>query len=56
MPSSLTERTPKLDRERLVRELVPPPRFDAERFSTYRPDPAEPSQSAAVDLLKAYVS
>src|SRR5690242_4522569 len=34
VPGSLTERSPKLDRDRLVRELVPPPRFDRERFST----------------------
>ena len=56
MPSSLTERTPKLDRERLVRDLVPPARFDAERFATYRPDPSEPSQAAAVEKLEAYAT
>lgn len=56
MPSSLTERTPRLDRERLVRDLVPPARFDAERFSTYRPDPSEPSQAAAVEKLEAYAA
>ena len=44
--ASLTDRSPKLDRDRLVRDLVPPPRFDGERFSTYRPDPSEPSQAA----------
>ncbi len=33
-------------------ELVPPPRFDAVRFSTYVPDPAEPSQAAAVAALE----
>ncbi len=56
MPSSLTERAPKLDRERLVRDLVPPARFDAERFATYRPDPSEPSQAAAVEKLEAYAT
>jgi cell division protein ZapE len=56
VPGSLTDRSPRLDRERLVRELVPPPRFDAERFSTYRPDPAEPSQSAAVQRLEEYAA
>nr|WP_231961523.1 cell division protein ZapE [Pedococcus dokdonensis] len=45
-----------MDRGRLVRELVPPPRFDAERFTTYRPDPAEPSQSAAVERLERYAA
>ncbi|WP_270890006.1 cell division protein ZapE [Pedococcus sp. 5OH_020] len=56
MPSSLTQRSPGLDRERLVRELVPPPRFGAERFSTYRPDPGQPSQAAAVERLQAYAA
>ncbi|HEV7172686.1 cell division protein ZapE [Pedococcus sp.] len=56
MPGSLLDRSPQLDRERLVRELVPPPRFDAERFSTYRPDPAEPSQAAAVERLQSYAA
>ena len=45
VPPSITAREPRTDRDRLVRELVPPPRFDAERFSTYRPDPAQPSES-----------
>ncbi|HEV7147027.1 MAG TPA: cell division protein ZapE [Pedococcus sp.] len=45
-----------MDRGRLVRELVPPPRFDTERFSTYRPDPAEPSQGGAVERLRAYAA
>jgi cell division protein ZapE len=56
VPGSLLDRSPKLDRGRLVRELVPPPRFDAERFSTYRPDPAEPSQRAAVQRLEEYAA
>ena len=56
MPSSLTSRSPRLDRDRLVRELVPPPRFDAVRFETYRPDPAEPTQAAAVERLRAYAA
>jgi cell division protein ZapE len=50
------DRFPQLDRRRLVRELVPPPRFDAERFTTYRPDPAEPSQAAAVTRLERYAA
>jgi cell division protein ZapE len=56
VPPSITTREPRLDRERLVRELVPPPRFDAERFSTYRPDPGQPSQSAAVRRLEEYAA
>jgi cell division protein ZapE len=54
--TSITTREPRLDRERLIRELVPPPRFDAERFSTYRPDPAQPSQAAAVQRLGEYAA
>jgi cell division protein ZapE len=56
VPGSLTDRSPRLDRDRLVRELVPPPRFDGERFATYRPDPAEPSQRAAVERLEEYAA
>ena len=54
--SSITARHPRLDRDRLIRELVPPPRFDAERFSTYRPDPAQPSQATAVQRLEEYAA
>jgi cell division protein ZapE len=56
VPGSLTDRSPRLDRDRLVRELVPPPRFDGERFATYRPDPGEPSQRAAVERLEEYAA
>jgi cell division protein ZapE len=56
VPLSLTDREPRLDPERLVRELVPPPRFDSERFDTYRPDPGQPSQAAAVERLRAYAA
>jgi len=56
VPGSLTDRSPQLDRARLVRELVPPPRFDAERFATYRPNPDHPSQSEAVRRLHAYAA
>jgi cell division protein ZapE len=33
--------------------MVPPPRFDGARFDTYVPDPAQPSQAAAVEALTA---
>jgi cell division protein ZapE len=56
VPGSITDRSPRLDRDRLVRELVPPPRFDGERFATYRPDPDEPSQRAAVERLEGYAA
>jgi cell division protein ZapE len=44
----LTDRHPSVTSERLVEGLVPPPTFAAVDFDTYRPDPAEPSQAAAV--------
>ena len=40
--------------EKLVAQLVPPPRFAGARFETYLPDPAEPSQAAAVDVLRRF--
>ncbi len=40
----------------MVRELVPPPRFDTVRFGTYRPDPGEPTQTAAVERLEGYAA
>ncbi|WP_349261355.1 cell division protein ZapE [Actinocrinis sp.] len=49
----LAGRVPAVTPERLLAELVPPPRFASARFDTYVPDPDEPSQSAARDLLAA---
>jgi cell division protein ZapE len=53
-PRSLTGRVPVVAPERLLDELVPPPRFADARFDTYLPDPAEPSQGAALDLLRRW--
>ena len=39
--------------DRLLAELVPPRHFADESFATYRPDPAHPSQAAAVTRLSA---
>ena len=39
---------PAVTPERLIAQLVPPPTFADVSFDTYRPDPAEPSQAAAV--------
>jgi cell division protein ZapE len=50
-PRRLSGRIPAVTPERLLAELVPPPRFASARFDTYVPDPAEPSQAAARDLL-----
>jgi cell division protein ZapE len=47
-PDRLTDRRPEVASGRLVADLVPPPRFADVRFSTYVPDPAEPTQTAAL--------
>lgn len=48
---SLIGLRPVVSAERLIGELVPPTRFADTRFSNYLPDPAEPTQVAARDLL-----
>ncbi|MEV6007186.1 cell division protein ZapE [Streptomyces sp. NPDC051976] len=53
-PVALSGRTPQVPVERLVAEMVPPPRFDSVRFDSYIPDPGQPSQSAAVKALSAF--
>jgi cell division protein ZapE len=55
-PSRLVDRRPAAHPERLVAEMVPPPRFAPVRFETYRPDPAQPTQHAAVEALRAFAA
>ncbi|WFB06912.1 cell division protein ZapE [Streptomyces sp. LX-29] len=50
-PVALTARSPQVPADRLVAEMVPPPRFGTARFDTYLPDPNQPSQTAAVKTL-----
>ena len=50
----LVDRVPHVAADRLIAELVAPPRFAAESFATYHPDPAQPTQSAAVAGLHAF--
>ncbi|MEV8371284.1 cell division protein ZapE [Kribbella sp. NPDC056861] len=52
MPTRLSERRPEVSPDRLLSECVPPPRFADVRFDTYRPNPAEPSQSEALAVLR----
>ncbi len=52
----LVDRRPQVPPERLIDELVAPPRFAAESFATYLPDPAQPTQSAAVAGLHAFAA
>ena len=44
----LVDRHPSVSPERLIAQLRPPPTFADVSFATYRPDPAEPSQAAAL--------
>jgi len=44
----LVDRHPSVSPERLIAQLRPPPTFADVSFASYRPDPAEPSQAAAV--------
>lgn len=53
-PLSLCAREPFVPADRLVAEMVPPPRFDSVRFSTYLPDPNQPSQTEAVTVLESF--
>ncbi|GAA0664150.1 cell division protein ZapE [Streptomyces thermocarboxydovorans] len=55
-PLSLCAREPHVPADRLVAEMVPPPRFDAVRFGTYIPDPNQPSQAEAVRVLEGFAA
>ncbi|MFJ3417938.1 cell division protein ZapE [Streptomyces sp. NPDC086082] len=55
-PLSLCAREPFVPADRLVAEMVPPPRFDSARFATYIPDPNQPSQTEAVGVLEAFAA
>jgi cell division protein ZapE len=54
VPVRLVDREPVVPPESLVAAMVPPPQFARARFSTYVPDPSQPSQAAAVDALQAF--
>ena len=57
MPASrLTDRFPVVAPETLVQALSPPPHFAQARFDTYLPDPAEPSQAGALQLLQEFAT
>jgi cell division protein ZapE len=50
----LVDRQPTVSPERLVAQLTPPPTFAGASFATYHPDPAEPTQSAAVEACRRF--
>jgi cell division protein ZapE len=54
MVGHLVDRHPTVSPERLIAQLVPPPTFAAVSFDSYRPDPAEPSQAAAVQACRNF--
>ena len=56
MPLSLTSRAPVVPPASLVAALVPPPRFDEARFTTYVPDPGQPSQVRALEVLQRFAT
>ncbi len=54
MPARLCDRAPEVAPAQLIAGLVPPPLFADVRFDTYRPDPTEPTQAAALAALKEF--
>lgn len=56
MPVSLCDRNPSVSVDRLVAELVPPPHFARVSFDSYRPDPDQPSQAAALERLRGFAA
>jgi cell division protein ZapE len=50
----LVDRHPSVTPERLIAQLVPPPTFSDVSFDTYKPDPAEPTQAAAVQSCRQF--
>jgi cell division protein ZapE len=56
VPDRLVDRKPHVAAEILIAGLTPPPLFTDVRFTTYRPDPAEPSQAAASARLRQFVA
>jgi cell division protein ZapE len=50
----LVDRHPTVTPERLIAQLIPPPMFSDVSFETYLPDPAEPSQAAALLVCRTF--
>ncbi|GLW69484.1 cell division protein ZapE [Kitasatospora phosalacinea] len=53
---ALTDRRPVVPAERLVAEMVPPPRFAGVSFGSYLPDSSQPSQYEAVQILESFAA
>lgn len=54
MHGHLVDRHPTVSPQGLLAQLVPPPTFADACFESYRPDPAEPTQAAAVEACIAF--
>ncbi|MFC6595464.1 cell division protein ZapE [Kitasatospora paranensis] len=54
--TALTDRRPVVPAERLVAEMVPPPRFAGVSFGSYLPDSSQPSQYEAVQVLEEFAA
>ena len=54
MVSRLVDVTPVVPADQLVAQMVPPTMFDDVSFDSYIPDPAQPSQSAAVKACRSF--
>ncbi|NMR30213.1 cell division protein ZapE [Crystallibacter degradans] len=52
----LSRRTPKVSVDDLLEGFHPSPRFGEVTFDSYRPDPSQPSQSAAVKALRDFAA
>jgi cell division protein ZapE len=50
----LVDRRPSVSPERLIAQLTVPPTFTGASFATYHPDPAEPTQAAAVQACRQF--
>ncbi|HUO37604.1 MAG TPA: cell division protein ZapE [Mycobacterium sp.] len=50
----LVDRNPSVSAKRLVGQLVPPPTFAGVSFDNYHPDPAEPTQAAALASTREF--
>lgn len=54
--NSLPTIVPDITPQELIKQLLPPPEFTKARFESYRPDANFPSQQAAVDRAKQFVT
>ncbi|PMC75715.1 cell division protein ZapE [Brachybacterium sp. UMB0905] len=56
MIEALSDRRPEPSLERMLADLVPPPRFASARLDTYVPDPAHASQQEAKERIAAFAA